>query len=79
MARMRPGPPAYGTSSGGKVILSVFLHSLSRERDSFSTPAQLGDQASAFGHDVRDAVLALHPSGVITEPFRVEVLVASRP
>jgi ubiquinone/menaquinone biosynthesis C-methylase UbiE len=46
---------------------------------SFSTPDQLGDQARAFGDDVRDAVLALHPSGVVTEPFRVEVLVASRP
>jgi len=27
---------------------------------------------------VRDAVLALHLAGVVTESFRVEVLVASR-
>jgi ubiquinone/menaquinone biosynthesis C-methylase UbiE len=46
---------------------------------SFSTPAQFGDRAEDFARDVRDAVLALHPSGVVTEPFRVEVLVASRP
>jgi SAM-dependent methyltransferase len=46
---------------------------------SFSTPAQFGGQARAFAGDVRAAVRALHPSGVIPEPFRLEVLVASRP
>jgi ubiquinone/menaquinone biosynthesis C-methylase UbiE len=45
---------------------------------SFSTPALFGDRAEAFGDDVRDALLALHPSGVVTEPFQVEVLVATR-
>lgn len=46
---------------------------------SFSTPAQLGSRAGDFGADVRRAVLGLYPAGVVTEPFRVEVLVASRP
>jgi SAM-dependent methyltransferase len=46
---------------------------------SFSTPALLGDQAPAFCAEVRDAVLDLHPGGVVTEPFRVEVLIATRP
>ena len=46
---------------------------------SFSTPALLGDRALAFSSDVRAAVLDLHPSGVVTEPFRVEVLIAARP
>jgi SAM-dependent methyltransferase len=46
---------------------------------SFSTPAQLGSRAGDFRADVRRAVLALYPAGVVTEPFRVEVLVASRP
>jgi SAM-dependent methyltransferase len=46
---------------------------------SFSTPALLGDEASAFSRDIRAAVLDLHPAGVVTEPFRVEVLIAARP
>ena len=46
---------------------------------SFSTPALLGDSAPAFCRDVRAAVLGLHPAGVVTEPFRVEVLIAARP
>jgi ubiquinone/menaquinone biosynthesis C-methylase UbiE len=46
---------------------------------SFSTPAVLGDQAPAFSRDVCAAVLDLHPAGVVTEPFRVEVLIAARP
>lgn len=46
---------------------------------SFSTPALLGDRVAAFSRDVRAAVLDLHPSGVITEPFRVEALIAARP
>jgi hypothetical protein len=46
---------------------------------SFSTPALLGDNAPAFSRDIRAAVLDLHPAGVVTEPFRVEVLIAARP
>ena len=46
---------------------------------SFSTPALLGDDAPAFSRDVRAAVLGLHPAGVVTQPLRVEVLVAARP
>jgi SAM-dependent methyltransferase len=46
---------------------------------SFSTPALLGDQAQAFCRDVRATVLGLYPAGVVTEPFRVEVLIAARP
>jgi hypothetical protein len=46
---------------------------------SFSTPALLGDKAPAFSSDVRAAVLGLYPAGVVTEPFRVEVLIAARP
>jgi SAM-dependent methyltransferase len=45
---------------------------------SFSTPALLGDNAPAFSRDVRAAVLELHPAGVVTEPFRVEMLIAAR-
>ena len=41
---------------------------------SFSIPALFGDRTKEFS----DAVLALHPSGVVTEPFRIEVLVATR-
>jgi hypothetical protein len=44
-----------------------------------STPALLGDKAPAFSSDVRAAVLAMYPAGVVTEPFRVEVLIAARP
>jgi SAM-dependent methyltransferase len=46
---------------------------------SFSTPALLGDNARTFSRDIRAAVLDLHPAGVVTEPFRVEVLIATRP
>ena len=46
---------------------------------SFSTPALLGDRTPAFTRDVRAAVLDLYPAGVVTEPFRVEVLIAARP
>lgn len=46
---------------------------------SFSSPALLGGKAPAFSSDVRAAVLDLHPAGVVTEPFRVEVLIAARP
>jgi ubiquinone/menaquinone biosynthesis C-methylase UbiE len=45
---------------------------------SFSTPALFADRAEAFADDVRDAVIGVHPSGLVTEPFRVEVLVAAR-
>lgn len=46
---------------------------------SFSTPALLGADATAFAADVRDAVLALHPRGTVVEPLRAEVLIARRP
>ncbi len=46
---------------------------------SFSTPALFAGRAEAFAEDVRAAMLGLHPSGLVTEPFRVEVLVAARP
>jgi hypothetical protein len=46
---------------------------------SFSTPALLGDRTPAFTRDVRAAVLDLYPAGVVSEPFRVEVLIAARP
>jgi ubiquinone/menaquinone biosynthesis C-methylase UbiE len=46
---------------------------------SFSTPALFADRAETFAADVRDAVIGLHPSGLLAEPFRVEVLVAARP
>jgi SAM-dependent methyltransferase len=46
---------------------------------SFSTPAMFGHRAHEFAVDARDAILALHPDGYVTEPFRVEVLVATRP
>jgi SAM-dependent methyltransferase len=46
---------------------------------SFSTPALLGDNARAFSRDIGAAVLDLHPAGVVTEPLRVEVLIAARP
>jgi SAM-dependent methyltransferase len=45
---------------------------------SFSTPALLGGNTPAFSRDVRAAVLDLHPAGVVTEPLRVEVLIAAR-
>jgi SAM-dependent methyltransferase len=46
---------------------------------SFSTPSLFGGRVAAFAADVREAVIALHPSGLVTEQFRVEVLVAGRP
>ncbi len=46
---------------------------------SFSTPALLGDSTDQFTTDVRAAVLELHPEGVVSEPFRVEALIATRP
>ena len=46
---------------------------------SFSTPALLGGNGPAFSREVRAAVLELHPAGVVTEPLRVEVLIAARP
>jgi len=45
---------------------------------SFSTPALLGDNTEQFTRDVRAAVLDLHPAGVVSEPFRVEALIARR-
>jgi SAM-dependent methyltransferase len=45
---------------------------------SFSTPALLGENTEQFTRDVRAAVLDLHPTGVVSEPFRVEVLIAAR-
>lgn len=45
---------------------------------SFCTPAMFGDRAGAFAADVRAAVLDLHPSGTLTEPLRVDVLIARR-
>ena len=45
---------------------------------SFSTPAMFGDRAERFAADARAAVLDLHPTGAVTEPFRMEVLVAAR-
>jgi SAM-dependent methyltransferase len=46
---------------------------------SVSTPERLGDRAGAFTAEVREAVLALHPDGVVTQPLRVEALIATRP
>ena len=46
---------------------------------SFSTPARLGDRVNEFCDEIRNAVLTLHPAWLVSEPFRVEVLVASRP
>lgn len=46
---------------------------------SFSTPALFGDRAAAFARDARAAVLAMYPAGRVSEPFRMEVLIASRP
>lgn len=46
---------------------------------SFSTPVLLAENARAFSREVRAAVLDLHPAGVVTEPLRVEVLLAARP
>ena len=46
---------------------------------SFSTPALFGDRADAFAADARAAILARYPHGRVTEPLRMEVLIASRP
>src|SRR5262249_48708857 len=45
---------------------------------SYSTPAVFGARAAEFASLARATILALHPDGTVTEPFRVEVLVASR-
>ena len=45
---------------------------------SCSTRALLADKATAFARDVRAALLRA-PCGLVTEPFRVEVLIAARP
>jgi hypothetical protein len=49
------------------------------DRSTWSWTRQLGDRAEAFVAEVREAVIGLHPSGLVTEPFRVEVLLATRP
>ncbi len=46
---------------------------------SFSTPALLGDRVDRYREEVRERVLALYPDGVVTEPYRVAVHVATRP
>jgi SAM-dependent methyltransferase len=46
---------------------------------SFSTPALLGGRAGDFARDVRAAVLARHPDGVVTEPLARDVTIARRP
>jgi SAM-dependent methyltransferase len=46
---------------------------------SFSTRAMFGGRAEDFAEDVRKAVLALYPDGVVVEHIRTEVLVARRP
>ncbi len=46
---------------------------------SFSTPALLGNRVGDFTSDVRDTLHALYPGGTVSEPFRVEVSIASRP
>jgi ubiquinone/menaquinone biosynthesis C-methylase UbiE len=45
---------------------------------SFSTPEVFGDQAERFAADAQAVIERLHPDGRLTEPFRVEVLIASR-
>jgi hypothetical protein len=46
---------------------------------SFSTPAVFGLRATEFASQARSAILALHPGETVTEPFRMEILVAGRP
>jgi len=46
---------------------------------SFSTPALFGADARAFADEVRAGVLAAYPSGIVTEPLVVQVLIARRP
>jgi SAM-dependent methyltransferase len=46
---------------------------------SYSTPAVFGPRAAEFASRARAAILALHSDGTVTEPFRVEVLIAGRP
>lgn len=46
---------------------------------SFSTPAMFGRHADAFAADVRAAVLADHPDGVLVEDNAVDVVIAHRP
>lgn len=46
---------------------------------SVSTPAVFGERAGGFAADARAAILRLHPDGYVTEAFRMDVLVATRP
>lgn len=46
---------------------------------SFSTPALFGDRAGAFAADVRTALVAAYPGGVVVEPISVDVVLARRP
>lgn len=46
---------------------------------SFSTPALFGNRAAAFAADARRVILSMYPEGRVIEPFRIEVLVATRP
>jgi ubiquinone/menaquinone biosynthesis C-methylase UbiE len=46
---------------------------------SYSTPAVFGPRAAEFASQARAAILALYPGGTVTEPFRMEVLIARRP
>jgi hypothetical protein len=87
----RPGRPGRGAgTSSAFCAVDTLTWSWSRQLTveevtglqlsySFSTPALLGDKAPAFSRDVRAAVLAMHPAGAVTGPFRVEVLIATRP
>lgn len=45
---------------------------------SFSTPVLFGDRADEFARDVRAAVLARHPEGVVVEPIARDVTIARR-
>ncbi|MGW6880215.1 class I SAM-dependent methyltransferase [Streptomyces goshikiensis] len=47
--------------------------------NSYSTPAQLGDNLDAFARDLRRALLGHDPSGLFHEVIRTEVLIATRP
>ena len=46
---------------------------------SFSTPARLGARLDEFCDEIRNALASLRPGERVTEPFRVEVLIATRP
>jgi|SRR5829696_764553 len=45
---------------------------------SYSTPAMFGRRAEAFAADVRGALLALYPRGVVPDRLGVELLIAHR-